>query len=75
MVLAPVHRTRHGRRCGHCLYQFFALQSALAAQIVIPPSLLLALLILVCICGITLVAMVRIVTLPLLNQTLRLNED
>jgi hypothetical protein len=55
--------------------QFFALQSALAAQIVVPPSLLLALLILVCICAITLVAMVRIVTLPLLNQTLRLNED
>lgn len=55
--------------------QFFALQSALAAQIVIPPSLLLALLILVGICGITLLAMVRIVTLPLLNQTLRLNED
>ena len=55
--------------------QFFALQSALAAQIVVPPSLLLALLILVCICGITLMVMVRIVTLPLLNQTLRLNED
>lgn len=55
--------------------QFFALQSALAAQIVVPPSLLLALLILVCICGMTLTAMVRIVTLPRLNQTLRLNED
>ena len=55
--------------------QFFALQSALAAQIVVPPSLLLSLLILLCICGITLMAMVRIVTLPLLNQTLRLNED
>ena len=55
--------------------QFFALQSALAAQFVFPPSLLLALLILVGICGITLIAMVRIVTMPLLNQTLRLNED
>jgi ABC-type antimicrobial peptide transport system permease subunit len=55
--------------------QFFALQSALAAQIVVPPSLLLALLILLCICGMTLMAMVRIVTLPLLDQTLRLNED
>lgn len=55
--------------------QFFALQSALAAQFVFPPSLLLALLTLVCICGITLIAMVRIVTMPLLNQTLRLNED
>lgn len=55
--------------------QFFALQSALAAQLVLPPSLLLALLTLVCICGMTLTAMVRIVTLPLLNRTLRLNED
>src|SRR5438445_522857 len=55
--------------------QFFALQSALATQIVVPPSLLLALLILLCICGMTLMAMVRIVTLPLLDQTLRLNED
>jgi ABC-type antimicrobial peptide transport system permease subunit len=55
--------------------QFFALQSALATQIVIPPTLLLALLVFVCICGITLLAMIRIVTRPLLNQTLRLNED
>ncbi len=55
--------------------QFFALQSALAAQFVFPPSLLLALLTLVCIGGITLIAMVRVVTMPLLNQTLRLNED
>jgi hypothetical protein len=55
--------------------QFFALQSALAAQIVVPPSLLLALLILLCICGMTLMAMVRIVMLPLLDQTPRLNKD
>ena len=55
--------------------QFFALQSALATQFVFPPSLLLALLALVCICGVTLIAMVRIVTMPLLIQTLRLNED
>src|SRR5437764_12920272 len=55
--------------------QFFALPSALATQIVVPPSLRLALLILLCICSMTLMAMVRIVTLPLLDQTLRLNED
>ncbi len=55
--------------------QFFALQSALAAQLTIPPSLFVALLALLCICGLTLITMVRIVMLPLLNQTLRLNED
>jgi hypothetical protein len=55
--------------------QFFALQSALAAQIVVPPTVPEALLVLACIYGMTLLVMVRIVTRPLLNQTLRLSED
>lgn len=55
--------------------QFSALQSALTTSVVFPPSLLLALLTLVCIGGMTLIMMIRTVTFPLLTQTLRLNED
>jgi ABC-type antimicrobial peptide transport system permease subunit len=55
--------------------QFFALQSALAPQITVPSTALLALLVLIGIYGLTLLAMVRLITLPRLHQTLRFNED
>ena len=55
--------------------QFFALQSALAAQIVVPSSLPLLLLALVAIYAIALTIMVRVTTQAVLSQALRLNED
>jgi Tfp pilus assembly protein PilX len=44
-------------------------------QIVIPPSLVIALVVLIVICVVTLGMMVRVVTKPELSQALRLNED
>ena len=55
--------------------QFFALQSALSAQIVVPPSLPFVLLILIAIYAIALTIMVRVTTQSTLSQALRLNED
>ncbi|MDQ6662631.1 MAG: hypothetical protein M3Z24_16905, partial [Chloroflexota bacterium] len=55
--------------------QFFALQSVLATQIVVPPSLPLLLLILAGIYGIALTLMVRVTSRSALGQALRLNED
>jgi ABC-type antimicrobial peptide transport system permease subunit len=55
--------------------QLFALQSVLAAKIVVPPSLPLLLLAVVIIFAIALTSMVRVVSQPALSQTLRLNED
>jgi len=55
--------------------QFYTLQTAFPTQIVLPSSLLLALLALVAIYGVALTMMVRIVSQPSLSQTLRLNED
>jgi hypothetical protein len=55
--------------------QFYALQTTFPIQIVLPASLLLALLALVVIYGAALTMMVRIVSQPSLSQTLRLNED
>lgn len=55
--------------------QLFALQSVLAAKIVVPPSLPLLLLAVVIIFAIALTTMVRVVSQPALSQTLRLNED
>jgi len=55
--------------------QFFALQSALATQFVVPPSLPFVLLILVAIYGIALTIMVRVTTQSTLSQALRLSED
>ena len=54
--------------------QFFALQSALATQIVVPPSLPFVLLILVGIYALALAIMVRIVSQPALSSLLRLDE-
>jgi ABC-type antimicrobial peptide transport system permease subunit len=54
--------------------QFFALQSALSTQIAVPPSLPLILFVLVCIYGIALTIMVRVVSRPLIGQKLRLDE-
>lgn len=55
--------------------QFYALQTAFPTHIMLPSSLLLALLALIAIYGMALTMMVRIVSRPSLNQTLRLNED
>ncbi len=55
--------------------QFFALQSVFPTRIVVPPTLPLALVVLVAIYGMALLMMVRIVLRPSLGQTLRLNED
>lgn len=55
--------------------QFYALQTTFPTHIVLPASLLLALLAVVGIYGVALTMMVRMVSQPSLNQTLRLNED
>ena len=55
--------------------QFFALQSALSTQFVVPPSLPFVLLILIAIYAIALTIMVRVTTQSTLSQVLRLNED
>jgi len=55
--------------------EFYALQHILPVQIIVPPSLIIALVILIVICVVTLGMMVRLVTQPALSQALRLNED
>ena len=55
--------------------QFFALQSALATQLAVPPSLPLLLLFLLSIYVIALTIMVRVTTRSALSQALRLSED
>jgi ABC-type antimicrobial peptide transport system permease subunit len=55
--------------------QFFALQSLLATQLVVPASLLVMLLILVGIYAIALALIVRVTTRSALGQSLRLSED
>ena len=54
---------------------FYNLQSSVSTQIVLPPSLPIAILVLILIFVIALAMMVRIVSSPVLSQTLRLNED
>ena len=55
--------------------QFFDLQTAFPTQLVMPPTLPLALIVLVAIYAMALLMMVRVVSRPSLGQTLRLNED
>ncbi len=55
--------------------QFFALQTALATQIVVPSSLPLMFLVLISTCGLALIVMARVTSRLLLGQVLRLNED
>ncbi|HCI80086.1 MAG TPA: hypothetical protein DHW02_10400 [Ktedonobacter sp.] len=55
--------------------QFYTLQHAIPVQMIVPLSLVLALLVLVVLCIVALSMMVRVVTSPLLAQALRLNED
>ncbi len=55
--------------------QLFSLQSAIAAHIVLPPSLPLVMLIFIALYCVALTLMVRVVSRPALNQMLRLNED
>jgi ABC-type lipoprotein release transport system permease subunit len=55
--------------------QFYALQHIIPIQITVPASLVVAFVLLMCICSITLWMMVRVVTQPALQQMLRLNED
>ena len=54
---------------------FYYLQSSISTQVVLPPSLPIALLVLVLIFVLALALMVRVVSSPVLSQTLRLNED
>lgn len=54
---------------------FYNLQTSLPTQVVLPATLPFALLILVLIFVIALVVMVRVISQPLLSQSLRLNED
>ncbi len=55
--------------------QFYALQHIIPIQITVPESLVVAFVMLICICSIALWTMVRVVTQPALQQMLRLNED
>ncbi len=55
--------------------QFFVSQSVPPIQIVIPSSLVIALVILVVICIVALGMMVHVVSRPSISQTLRLDED
>lgn len=55
--------------------QFLVMQSIPPVQIVIPPSVGIALGVLIVICIIALGMMVRIVSRPSISQTIRLNED
>jgi hypothetical protein len=55
--------------------QFDLAQSVPLIQIVIPPSLVMALAVLVIICVVALGMMIRVVTQPSMSQTLRLNQD
>jgi len=55
--------------------EFYALQHILPVHLVTPPSLVIALAVLIVICVVMLGMMVRVVTQPELSQALRLNED
>lgn len=55
--------------------QFYALQSAFPIQVVVSPMLASGLLALAALFLVALIMMVRMVSLPTLSQTLRLNED
>jgi ABC-type antimicrobial peptide transport system permease subunit len=55
--------------------QFFALQSSLGAQLVVPPSLVVVIILGVAIYALALSMMVFMVSRPALSQTLRLSED
>ena len=55
--------------------QLFALQSALATQLVVPPTIPLVLVAVVVIFALALLLMMRVISQPALSQTLRLNED
>jgi ABC-type antimicrobial peptide transport system permease subunit len=55
--------------------RLIASQRTLPVQIVLPPSLGIALIIFICICVVALSLMVRIVSRPPVGQALRVNED
>lgn len=55
--------------------QFYLVQGVPPIQIIIPISLAIILLLLIAICVVALTMMVRVVSQPSMNQTLRLNED
>ncbi len=55
--------------------EFYVIQRVLSVQVVMPPSLLIALALLILLCIIALGMMARIVSKPSIGQTLRLNED
>jgi putative ABC transport system permease protein len=55
--------------------EFYVIQRVLAVQVVMPPSLLIALALLILLCIIALGMMARIVSKPSIGQALRLDED
>ena len=55
--------------------EFYAIQNVPPIQLIIPTSLILALVVLVIICILAIAIMVRVVSRPSLSQSLRLNED
>lgn len=67
--------TTYGSSNQISIAEFYAIQSVPPVQIVIPPSLWLALTILLLVCIISLGMMVRVISHPSMSQTLRLNED
>jgi ABC-type antimicrobial peptide transport system permease subunit len=54
--------------------RFFALQSTLAAQLVVPPTLPILVVAIIGVYVLALIMMVRVVSRPVLGQVLRLNE-
>ena len=55
--------------------QFYALQTILPPQVIVPASLTIALAVLLFVFVVTMYVMVRVAVRPLLGQALRLNED
>jgi hypothetical protein len=55
--------------------QFYVIQSVPSIRVVVPPSLWLALGLLITVCIVAVAMMVRIVSQPSISQALRLNED
>jgi hypothetical protein len=54
---------------------FYVAQSVPPIQVIIPATVGIALLVLICICVIAPGMMIRVVSRPSVGQTLRLNED
>ncbi len=72
-ALVFTNPTRPGTAIGST--EFYVIQHVLPIQIVMPGTLVIALIVLIAMCSAALVMMARMVSRPSLSQTLRLNED